>query len=371
MKIGTFLGGAIVVACLAVGSAKGAPLLTLELLGSTSSSGPFTSSVTATSGSTVYYEVSALFSSGATNTNTSHSPNGTADAINSLPSFSFTDGTSASFAAGATMDNNFGSGTGSGVTVSGTGSDSITVRAVNASGVYANADTLLEIANGTMTVNSTTPATIAGAFVSTSGLLHVGGTNLVSVTSTTEGGSDPILKYQSLQLNPAASATILSATTSSPAGFGSSLGSIAITGGSGSYKAGVVTFAGTSSGFVSVSTFNPTSDIEVYGLDVKGATQTQLNQIVTDIGSNASLTWTSVVPAGPNTIAPLFTDGGTPVYFGETLGAASPFIGFNLANDSTLSGVTITGVAAVPEPATVGLLGVGSLALLARRRRRD
>jgi hypothetical protein len=191
------------------------------------------------------------------------------------------------------------------------------------------------------------------------------------VTSTTEGGSDPILKYQPLQLNPAASATILSATTSSPAGFGSSLGSIAITGGSGSYKAGVVTFAGTTSGFVSVSTFNPTSDIEVYGLDVKGATQTQLNQIVTDIGSNASLTWTSVVPAGPNTIASLFTDGGTPVYFSETIGAASPFIGFNLTNDSTLSGVTITGVAAVPEPATVGLLGVGSLALLARRRRRD
>ncbi len=361
----SFLGAAVA-ASLAAGTAKAAPLLTLEMLGSTSAGGPFTNSFTAASGTTDYYEIEAIYNSGATNTNTSRVPNGTADAFNSLPAFTFTDGTSISFASG-TMDNGYGNGTGAGVTITGTGSDQITVRAVNSSGTYVNADSLLEVVHGTMTVNSTSPANITGAFSSTSGLLHVAGTNLVSVTSTTEGGSDPILKYQPLQVNPA---PILSAGSSDPTGYGPNEGVITITGGSGSYQAGVVTFAGTTSGYASVASFNPTTDLEVYGLDVHNATQTQLNQIVSDIGSNASLSWTGVVSAGPNSIAPQFTDGGTPVYFTESLGVANPYVGFNFTNDDSLAGVTVTAIAAVPEPASVGFLAVGGFALLARRRRR-
>jgi hypothetical protein len=49
--------------------------------------------------------------------------------------------------------------------------------------------------------------------------------------------------------------------------------------------------------------------------------------------------------------------------------ASSPILGFNLANDPALSGVSISGVAAVPEPVSASILGLGGLFFLARRRR--
>jgi hypothetical protein len=190
-----------VLAAISAGSAKAAPLITLELLGSTSQSGPYSSTVTASASSTIYYEVVAQFApTGTANTNTTHSPNGTTDSINSLPTFVFSDASVAAFTAGS-MDSGFGAGTGAGATIGGTGNNQVSIRAVNGSGVYVNADAGVEIADGTLTINSTSPDVINGAFGASSGLVKVGG-NLVSVTSTTEGSSDPILGYLGLLINP-------------------------------------------------------------------------------------------------------------------------------------------------------------------------
>jgi hypothetical protein len=136
-----------------------------------------------------------------------------------------------------------------------------------------------------------------------------------------------------------------------------------------------VTFAATTSGYVSVSAFSPATDPEIYALDVDGASSTQLQDLLTDITSSGvsgvtdSLSW-SGINSGPNPLAGIFTDGGTPLYVSVAPGiAADPFLGFNLSNDSALSGVTISGVAAVPEPVSAGILGLGGLMFLARRRR--
>jgi hypothetical protein len=163
---------------------------------------------------------------------------------------------------------------------------------------------------------------------------------------------------------------------------------LTITGGGGSYTTAQVTAinggAGLATGNVSVTTWNPVTDAEIYGVDVKvggqQATGTQLAALLTAINSGDS-----AVPASSGVLASTTDptggalsslDGGN-VYdlflkFAGGGPAAADDLGLDLStlNDSNLTGYTFTAIAVVPEPMSLGLLAIGGVGLMARRSRR-
>ena len=186
----------------AAGAASAGPLLTLQIEGSyTGAPGTYSSALfgLALPGQTIYYEVNAIFDDGATNSNTANVPNGTSDSIDSLPSFQLSANNNSILSNGA-MQNDFGGGTGSGVTQPNAANTAV-IRSVNSPGVYLNADQPLTLETGQLTVG-TNPGIqlLSGAYYSptaNSGLTKVSG-SLTSITSTTESSADPIVSYTPL-----------------------------------------------------------------------------------------------------------------------------------------------------------------------------
>ena len=82
---------------------------------------------------------------------------------------------------------------------------------------------------------------------------------------------------------------IISLTSSALTSYGSSQGTLAITGSNGSYTHASVTFPAVATGYVSAGTFSPPTDTEVYGVDVLDggaqATQAELTALVTEINA--------------------------------------------------------------------------------------
>ena len=186
------------------GVASAGPLLTLQIEGSyTGAPGTYSSTLVglALPGQTIYYEVNAIFNDGASNSNTANSPNGTSDGIDSLPSFKLT-APSDSTLSNATMQNGFGNGTGAGVTQP-NGANTAVIRAVNSPGMYVSADSPLTLESGQLTLGTSSgfPQRLLGAYYANSGLTKVSG-SLTSITSTTEGSSDPIMAYTPLSVSP-------------------------------------------------------------------------------------------------------------------------------------------------------------------------
>ena len=184
----------------------------------------------------------------------------------------------------------------------------------------------------------------------------------------------------------------LTAGTTAPTGFGTQLttanatfspatpvaNSINVAGANGSYTPGFASVnasGGATSGYVQISGFNPAADKEVYALklDIGGATVAQtdsrLSTIVTDINASLAtdgvtaslLTGTTLGSALPTYDIELTSTG---------TGAAQDILGFNFVGETNIAGVTVTAVAAIPEPASMGLLALGATGLLAGRRRR-
>jgi hypothetical protein len=167
-------------------------------------------------------------------------------------------------------------------------------------------------------------------------------------------------------------------------GSGASSSILTVSGSSGSYTVQQVTGIkdasggadGPNQGYVTASGFSPTSNQEIFALDVEvngnPATMSQLNTLLTEatntgvggFGSDVSLSTTAPSPD------PFSSNYNFFITYNGDLGDDN--LGWDLlnSNDSNLVGYTVSAVAVVPEPMSLGLLvplvGVG----LMRRYRR-
>jgi hypothetical protein len=130
--------------------------------------------------------------------------------------------------------------------------------------------------------------------------------------------------------------------------------------------------AGVNQGYTATGGFLA-ADLEIYLLNIKTGgndpTSADESQLASDITADNSGVVATLV-TDPN----LVNLGG--IAWDIELKFSSPVnpngdLGFNFSGETNLAGgaITVTDIAAIPEPATAGLLMVGGLGLLARRRR--
>jgi hypothetical protein len=193
--------------------------------------------------------------------------------------------------------------------------------------------------------------------------------------------------------------SILSLTSTAPAAYGNQITSgssapdkgtftgpgaasnkMTVTGNHGSYTVAQVTGIGTSgngdaTNYVETNGFNPSNDKELFALDVKvagvQANAAQLSTLITEIdtfsgGLASGLSVSSTLSNNP------FASNYNLFLTANPGIAADDFLGFDVShsNDSNLTGYTVSAVAVVPEPVTLGLVAAGGLGLLARRNRK-
>jgi hypothetical protein len=169
--------------------------------------------------------------------------------------------------------------------------------------------------------------------------------------------------YNSLSITKPALSITNGAT---PTAYGSSLGSLAVTGSNGSYALQELTGLNTATGYVSVSGFSPVTDTQIYGLRVlvngSSPTSQQLSDLATAIGASTTNPG-GAFPAGYN----LFV-----TYSGASLPGSLPnYFGFDLSNaaQSAVANVTVSQIAVVPEPSTLAVVGLAGLPMMRRKRK--
>jgi hypothetical protein len=127
---------------------------------------------------------------------------------------------------------------------------------------------------------------------------------------------------------------------------------------------------------VEANGFNPASDIEIYGLDVtttsSGATQLSAGNLATlaaDINSTNAYGYGSAIASTSLTNDPFPAKYNLFLTF-TGLTSGTEFLGFDLTQDPNIpTGAAVSAVAVVPEPMSLGLLALGGVGLLARRRK--
>jgi hypothetical protein len=215
-------------------------------------------------------------------------------------------------------------------------------------------------------------------------------TSSTSTTSTTS--SAPKLAVVALEATADTNygTTITNGTGATQGTFSpASTNTLTLTGGNGKYNiaqvTGINSNMGVANGNTNVSGWNPTSDSEIFGVDVKvngvNATPSQLATLLAAIngtdtyGKASNVTASLTDPNNPQVLAAL--DTGTTSYNlfltfagGQLPGSASDNLGIDLAADPALAGYSFSAVAVVPEPVSLGLLAVGGLGLMTRRHRR-
>lgn len=170
-------------------------------------------------------------------------------------------------------------------------------------------------------------------------------------------------------------------TGSPPNGYGSVPAGPTLDVHTGTAAADTFPGVGLTTGFVSVTGENPSSSTELYALqlDLNGSPinpldTRDLNKIIADIDSSDSNVSASLLISSP--YAGVFPPG-YDLLITTSAGSASPYFAFDFSNaysdftdsDTALGAVTVTGIAAVPEPAAAAAVVLGAIGPLLRRRR--
>jgi fibronectin-binding autotransporter adhesin len=167
-------------------------------------------------------------------------------------------------------------------------------------------------------------------------------------------------------------------------GPGASINKLTVTGGGGSYvlqqATGIKDGSGSSNGpsqaNIEANGFSPATDKEIFALDVEvggsQASPTQLSTLVTEAeadGLPSGMTVSTSAPSPNNPFASNYN-----LFLSVSPGLASDvFLGWDLSssNDSHLTGgYTVSAVAVVPEPMSLGVLALAGIGMLGRRGRR-
>jgi hypothetical protein len=169
---------------------------------------------------------------------------------------------------------------------------------------------------------------------------------------------------------------VVSVSSNAPSAFGGQVGSLNLTGGNGGYTTATASFSPTSTGYFSVSTWNPTTDTEIYALNIADSVGDNLTNDLPSLASQINGTTYSGYSVIASTIDPtgVLAAGGYDFFIqvnNPTFGTGTDYFGFDLSQFSANGDVlTASSIAVVPEPASFGAVAIASLALLSRRRRR-
>jgi len=214
------------------------------------------------------------------------------------------------------------------------------------------------------------------------------------VINIASGSSTHSVIMLSSAINTNYGVQLTNGTGANQAAFTTAGNKLTLTGGNGSYlfqqatnvnnttitnpaPGGATTGTGATADSVSAAGFNPVTDTEIYALDVVvGGTQASSGQIATLVGEiNGSAhglgqTIASATMANDPFPAQYNIFLTFPNSSGLLGSGGANFLGFDFSNgnDSNLTGYTVDAVAVVPEPMSLGVLALGGVGLLARRR---
>jgi hypothetical protein len=176
--------------------------------------------------------------------------------------------------------------------------------------------------------------------------------------------------------------SLISSSSTPASGYGNGDGTITMTGkGNGSYNVSIPSgFTAATTGGIDVKGFNPTSDTEVYALKLTtngGAlTGAQISTVIADINGTGTNTTAAAGVTASNVSGSAFSSifAGYQILLTSTAGITDDAeLNFDFSSagdtDSSVPGLVLTGVAAVPEPATAAGVVLGAAGLLLGRRR--
>jgi hypothetical protein len=130
--------------------------------------------------------------------------------------------------------------------------------------------------------------------------------------------------------------------------------------------------AAQTTGYSSVTGFNPTNDIEIYGLDATGTGS--LATLIANLNTALQISNPGAIAEAPTgSAAPLLAGDNIELQFdaGVVPGSSSPAIlAYDLSNYTANGTWTFTSLTVIPEPTSIGALLLGGAGLLGRRRRR-